>query len=325
MGFPWYRVHTVVLNDPDQLLSVHIMHTTLVTGWANSMALYELAVFYPSYPVLDPMWRQGMFAIPSMTHLGITNSWGGWSITGGTVTNLGIWSYEGVPGEHIVFYGLCFLEDIWHWAYWDLKIFCDERTGKPYLDLPKIFGIHLFLSRVAYFGFGAFHVTGLYGPRIWVSYPYGLMGKEQLVNPAWCMEGFDPFVPGGIVSHHIAAGTLVILAGLFHFSVRTPQRLYKGLWYGSSSITVVFFAAFDVTKTMWYDGDGIVRSNVPFRRAELKYSVEQVGVTVDFYGGELNSVSYSDPSTMKKYVRRAQLGEIFELDRDTLKSNGVFR
>ena len=51
----------------------------------------------------------------------------------------------------------------------DLEIFCDERTGKPSLDLPKIFGIHLFLSGVACFGFGAFHVTGLYGPGIWVS------------------------------------------------------------------------------------------------------------------------------------------------------------
>ena len=28
---------------------------------------------------------------------------------------------------------------------------------------------------------------------------------------------------------------------------------------------------------------------------------------------------------MKKYARRAQLGEIFELDRATLKSDGVFR
>ncbi|XWS49525.1 hypothetical protein CRYUN_Cryun12cG0010500 [Craigia yunnanensis] len=72
------------------------------------MALYELAVFDPSDPVLDPMWRQA----------------------------------------------------IWHWVYWDLEIFCDERTGKPSLDLPKIFGIHLFLSGVACFGFGAFHVTG---------------------------------------------------------------------------------------------------------------------------------------------------------------------
>jgi hypothetical protein len=45
MGLPWYRVHTVILNDPGRLLSVHIMHTALVSGWAGSMALYELAVF----------------------------------------------------------------------------------------------------------------------------------------------------------------------------------------------------------------------------------------------------------------------------------------
>ncbi|KAK1577657.1 hypothetical protein Q3G72_023623 [Acer saccharum] len=188
MGLPWYRVHTVVLNDPGRLLSVHIMHTALVAGWAGSMALYELAVFDPFDPVLDPMWRQ----------------------------------------------------------------------GKPSLDLPKIFGIHLFLSGVACFGFDAFHVTGLYGPGIWVSDPYGLTGKVQSVNPAWGVEGFDPFVPGGIASHHIAAGTLGILAGLFHLSVRPPQRLYKGLRMGnietvlSSSIAAVFFAAFVVAGTMWY-------------------------------------------------------------------------
>ncbi|OMO52130.1 hypothetical protein COLO4_37397 [Corchorus olitorius] len=93
MGLPWYRVHTVVLNDPGRLLSVHIMHTALVADWAGSMALYELAVFDPSDPVLDPMWRQG----------------------------------------------------------------------------------------VACFGFGAFHVTGLYGPGIWVSDPYGLTGKLLLL------------------------------------------------------------------------------------------------------------------------------------------------
>jgi hypothetical protein len=28
--------------------------------------------------------------------------------------------------------------------------------------------------------------------------PYGLTGKVQPVNPAWGVEGFDPFVPGGI-------------------------------------------------------------------------------------------------------------------------------
>ena len=31
---------------------------------------------------------------------------------------------------------------------------------------------------------------------------------------------------------------------------------------------------------------------------EEKYSVERVGVIVEFYGGELNGVSYSDPATV---------------------------
>jgi len=72
MALPWYRVHTVVLNDPGRLIAVHLMHTALVAGWAGSMALYELAVFDPSDPVLNPMWRQGMFVMPFMTRLGIT-------------------------------------------------------------------------------------------------------------------------------------------------------------------------------------------------------------------------------------------------------------
>ncbi|KAM0931964.1 Photosystem II CP47 reaction center protein [Dioscorea sansibarensis] len=259
MGLPWYRVHTVVLNDPGRLLSVHIMHTALVSGWAGSMALYELAVFDPSDPVLDPMWRQGMFVIPFMTRLGITNSWGGWSISGGSITNPGIWSYEGVAGAHIVFSGLCFLAAIWHWVYWDLEIFCDERTGKPSLDLPKIFGIHLFLFRIGLFWLWRISCNRLYGPGIWVSDPYGLTGKVQSINPAWGVEGFDPFVPGGIASHHIAAGTLGILAGLFHLSVRPPQRLYKGLpfvvagtmWYGSATTPIELFGP---TRYQWDQG-----------------------------------------------------------------------
>ncbi|RHN59737.1 Photosystem II CP47 reaction center protein [Medicago truncatula] len=39
------------------------MHTALVAGWAGSMALYELAVFDPSDPVLTQC-ETGMFVIP---------------------------------------------------------------------------------------------------------------------------------------------------------------------------------------------------------------------------------------------------------------------
>ncbi|MGG6295390.1 photosystem II chlorophyll-binding protein CP47 [Leptolyngbya sp. AN02str] len=444
MGLPWYRVHTVVLNDPGRLIAVHLMHTALVAGWAGSMALYELAVFDPSDPVLNPMWRQGMFVLPFMARLGVTGSWGGWSITGETGVNPGFWSFEGVAAAHIILSGLLFLAACWHWVYWDLELFRDPRTGEPALDLPKMFGIHLFLSGLLCFGFGAFHLTGLFGPGMWVSDPYGLTGSVQPVAPAWGPEGFNPFNPGGVVAHHIAAGVVGIIAGLFHLAVRPPERLYKALRMGnietvlSSSIAAVFFAAFVVAGTMWYgsattpielfgptryqwdsnyfqqeidrrvrssiadgasmaqsyseipeklafydyvgnnpakgglfrtgpmnkgdgiaqgwlghatftdkegrelfvrripnffenfpvlltDKDGVLRADIPFRRAESKYSFEQVGVTVSFYGGELNGQTFTDPAVVKQYARKAQLGEVFEFDRETPEADGVFR
>jgi photosystem II CP47 chlorophyll apoprotein len=420
------------------------MHTALVAGWAGSMALYELAVFDPSDPVLNPMWRQGMFVLPFMARIGITGSWGGWSITGESGVNPGFWSFEGVAAAHIILSGMLFLAAVWHWVYWDLELFRDPRTGEPALDLPKMFGIHLFLSGLLCFGFGAFHLTGLFGPGMWVSDSYGITGSIQPVAPDWGPSGFNPYNPGGIVAHHIAAGVVGVIAGLFHLSVRPPERLYKALRMGNietvlaSSIAAVFFAAFVVAGTMWYgnaatpielfgptryqwdsgyfkqeiakrvqastangaslseawsaipeklafydyvgnspakgglfrtgpmdkgdgiaqgwlghtvfkdadgrelsvrrlpnffenfpvvltDKDGIVRADIPFRRAESKYSFEQAGVTVSFYGGRLDGQTFKDPATVKKYARASQLGEAFDFDRETLNSDGVFR
>ena len=83
-----------------------------------------------------------------------------------------------------------------------------------------------------------------------------------------------------------------------------------------------FFETFPV---LLLDKDGVVRADVPFRRAESKYSIEQVGVSVSFYGGELDGLTFTDPASVKKYARRSQLGEIFEFDRGALSSDGVFR
>jgi photosystem II CP47 chlorophyll apoprotein len=444
MALPWYRVHTVLINDPGRLIATHLMHTALVAGWAGSMALYELAIFDPSDAVLNPMWRQGMFVLPFMARLGVTGSWGGWSITGETAVTPGFWSFEGVALAHIVLSGLLFLAAVWHWVYWDLDLFRDPRTGEPALDLPKMFGIHLFLSGLLCFGFGAFHLTGLWGPGMWVSDAYGISGHVQAVAPEWGPSGFNPFNPGGIVAHHIAAGIVGIIAGVFHLTVRPPERLYKALRMGNietvlaSSIAAVFFAAFIVAGTMWYgnaatpielfgptryqwdggyfkqemnrrvqvamadgvseadawaaipeklafydyvgnspakgglfrtgamdsgdgiaqawqghpvfkdgegrelfvrripnffenfpvlmvDADGVLRADIPFRKAESQYSVEQSGVTVTFLGGALNGQSFSDAADVKKYARAAQLGEPFAFDRETLNSDGVFR
>ena len=95
MGLPWYRVHTIVLNDPGRLISVHLIHTALVTGWAGSMTFYELASFDPVDPILNPIWRQGIFVLPFITRLGINYSWRSWRISGGNnILNIGFWSYD---------------------------------------------------------------------------------------------------------------------------------------------------------------------------------------------------------------------------------------
>jgi photosystem II CP47 chlorophyll apoprotein len=258
MGLPWYRVHTVVLNDPGRLIAVHLMHNALCAGFAGSMLLFELALFDPSDPVLNPMWRQGCFLMPFVARLGVVNSWQGWSITGETVTNPGFWTFETVAIAHIIFSGLEFLAACWHWFYWDLATFFDRRTGEPVIDLPKVFGIHLFLAGLLCFGFGAFHLTGIFGPGMWVSDPYGLTGHVQGVAPVWGAEGFNPHNPGGVVAHHIAAGIVGILGGLFHIAVRPSENLYRGLRMGNiesalaSALATFFFAGFIAAGTMWY-------------------------------------------------------------------------
>jgi len=83
-----------------------------------------------------------------------------------------------------------------------------------------------------------------------------------------------------------------------------------------------FFETFPVVLT---DSDGVVRADIPFRRAESKYSFEQKGVTATVYGGALNGQTFSDPADVKKLARKAQLGEPFAFDRETLNSDGVFR
>jgi photosystem II CP47 chlorophyll apoprotein len=43
------------------------------------------------------------------------------------------------------------------------------------------------------------------------------------------------------------------------------------------------------------------RADVPCR-AESKYSIEQVGVSITFYGGELDGVSFNNPANSKNML-----------------------
>ena len=176
------------------------------------MAFYELAVFDPSDPVLNPMWRQGMFVLPFMTRLGITQSWGNWTISGETATSTGIWTYEGVAAAH----NCCQVRSSWRlfgigcigiWNCSAIHVLATlPWTFQKFLVF--IFSFPAFFC----FGFGAFHVTGLFGPGIWVSHPYGLLvafNEYHLLGE----RRVSSIQPGGIASHHMAGGILGVLAG----------------------------------------------------------------------------------------------------------------
>ncbi|MBE9070343.1 photosystem II chlorophyll-binding protein CP47, partial [Leptolyngbya cf. ectocarpi LEGE 11479] len=83
-----------------------------------------------------------------------------------------------------------------------------------------------------------------------------------------------------------------------------------------------FFENFPVVLS---DRDGIVRADIPFRRSEAQYNFEQTGVTVSFQGGALDGQTFTQPQDVKKYARKAQLGEPFEFDRTVYNSDGAFR
>jgi photosystem II CP47 chlorophyll apoprotein len=83
-------------------------------------------------------------------------------------------------------------------------------------------------------------------------------------------------------------------------------------------------AFFETFLVVLVDKEGIVKANVPFRMEESKFSVEQVGVIVELYGGGLDRANFGDPSIVKNFVRCLELGEISELDCATIKYDGFF-
>eukprot|EP00440_Ansanella_granifera_P001397 gb/GFBE01001505.1/.p1 GENE.gb/GFBE01001505.1/~~gb/GFBE01001505.1/.p1 ORF type:complete len:524 (+),score=-103.92 gb/GFBE01001505.1/:1-1572(+) len=254
---PWFRVHIVVLNDPGRLISVHIMHTALVAGWSGVMLLYELIIVDPTDPVYNPIWRQGCYVIPFASRLGVVRSLYDWSLGIELSTNP-YWTYETVSVAHILLSGFCILAAFWHWAYSDLDVFTASTSRRLLLDLNRIFGVHLELASLLCFGFGLAHLTGFFGPGMWTSDSFGIVGSIRFVKPAFSLIGLAPFCYGVIPSHHIVAGFFGICVGLWHVSSRPGPLLYKLLGMGnieyvlSSSISSVFFAAFVTSALMWY-------------------------------------------------------------------------
>jgi photosystem II CP47 chlorophyll apoprotein len=260
LRLPWFRVHIVILNDPGRLISVHIMHTALVAGWAALMLTYELIIVDPTDPVYNPIWRQGCYLMPFTSRLAVVRSIFDWSL-GIELRDNPYWTFETVSVAHILLAGASILAAFWHWAYWDLDVFQADSTGDLLLDLNRIFGIHLCLASILCFGFGLGHLTGFaWGPGMWTSDSFGLLGSPRFVKPVYSVISLGPFSYGAISSNHILAGFFGSCVALWHTSSRPGPSLYGLLKMGnlegvlSSSIAALFFIAGLVQAGMWYSG-----------------------------------------------------------------------
>jgi photosystem II CP47 chlorophyll apoprotein len=95
---------------------------------------------------------------------------------------------------------------------------------------------------------------------------------------------------------------------------------------GTLSITVrrmpAFFETFPV---ILIDQGGTVRADIPFRRAESHFNIEQTCILLYFSGGILSATEYSTPSLVKIYARKAQFGSILAFNKNTALCDGVFR
>jgi photosystem II CP47 chlorophyll apoprotein len=73
-------------------------------------------------------------------------------------------------------------------------------------------------------------------------------------------------------------------------------------------------AFFETFPVILIDQGGTVRADIPFRRAESRYSMV---LHLYFAGGILNATEYSTPSLVKDYARKAQFGQIFTFEKKT--------
>lgn len=83
-----------------------------------------------------------------------------------------------------------------------------------------------------------------------------------------------------------------------------------------------FFETFPVILA---DLGGTTTCDIPFRRSDIVYSIEQSKLIVYISSKTISGLEYSEPTTVKNYCRKSQFREVFYLDKAVPKSEGVYR
>lgn len=118
------------------------------------------------------------------------------------------------------------------------------------LDLNRLINIHLLLSSTLCIGYGLAHISGLFGPGMYTSDLHHILGSVRFIKPALNLIALSTLTYTIIPSHHIVAGSLNILASLWHISSIPSPILFQIIRMGnleailSTSIVAIFYTPF---------------------------------------------------------------------------------
>lgn len=125
-------------------------------------------------------------------------------------------------------------------------------------DLHRVLGIHLLPASALCFGLGLAHLTGSFGPGLWTSDSFGLVGSLRFLKPSYSVIALGAASYGVLSSHHIAAGAAGLSAALWHLAASPGRMLGKLLRMATpesllaSAVAAVAFASSLAAALSWY-------------------------------------------------------------------------
>lgn len=84
-------------------------------------------------------------------------------------------------------------------------------------------------------------------------------------------------------------------------------------------------AFFETFPVLLIDEAGSLRADIPFRRAESAFSIEERSVVLSLAGGVLSGSQAASPSVVKAYARKGPFGEVLGFSGRASLADGVFR
>ena len=252
-----------------------------------------------------------------------------------SILSLSPFSYGAIPANHIVTGVFGLVVSLWQISsrpgplLFNIVLMTNLESVLS-SSIATVLSISLISSVIFWYG-SATSPIELFGPTRyqWDNGVFSLEAERRVKNNdinSWSQ------IPDKLLLYDYL-GTNPSKGGLFRSGAQIKGDGVVDSWTGhfnfESKILALYVrrmpAFFETFPVILVDREGTVRGDIPFRRIEFRYSIEQVKISIYFIGGILDSSSIEKSSVVKAFARKSQFGKIFSFDKKVITSDGVFR